>query len=232
MLVLSHRGLTDDARENTMAAFAAAVADGVDGIETDVRLSSDGVPVLVHDPKIGRRKVASMTRAEISKALGHHVPSLAEALAAFDVLWDVEIKSKDAVDATLRVLAEFAGTRRFFVTSFRLDVVRRVVRETDFSCGRIIERAPVGVHRVPGDVVVWRFPLALRRRMRRAHARGQKIFLYGPLTRRQHERCVAAGADGIITDLPELARRAACLPPSPPRGAGPRPRPSGRRARP
>ena len=104
MLVLAHRGLHDDARENTLAAFAAAVAAGVDGIETDVRLSKDGVAVLVHDPKIGRRKVSAMTHAEISRAAGHHVPSLAEALARFDVLWNVEIKSRDAVDATIRTL--------------------------------------------------------------------------------------------------------------------------------
>jgi glycerophosphoryl diester phosphodiesterase len=232
MLVLSHRGLCHDARENTLAAFAAAVAAGVDGIETDVRLSSDGVAVLVHDPKIGRRKVSSMTHAEIARALGHHVPTLREALARFDVLWDVEIKSRDAVDATLHVLRRFAKTRRLFVTSFRRDVVRRIAAAAEFDCGRIVERAPLGVRRAPGVVVVWRFPIAIRRRVRRAHARGQLVFVYGPLTRRQHERCAAAGVDGIITDRPELARRLPAPPPSPPRGAGRRPHPSARRGRP
>ena len=49
MLLLAHRGYHLSVPENTMAAFAAAVALGVDGIETDVRLSRDGLPVIIHD---------------------------------------------------------------------------------------------------------------------------------------------------------------------------------------
>ena len=207
MLVLAHRGLHDDARENTLAAFEAAVAAGVDGIETDVRLSKDGALVLVHDPKIKRKKVSAMTHAEISHASGHHVPTLAEALARFDVLWDVEIKSRDAVAAAIATLRRFAHTRRFFVTSFRADVVARVlVALPGVDTGRIVERAPVGVRRTPGAIVVWRFPIATRRRVRAVHARGQRVFVYGMKTRRQHARCVAAGVDGVITDRPSMLR--------------------------
>jgi glycerophosphoryl diester phosphodiesterase len=207
MLVLAHRGLHDDARENTLAAFAAAAAAGVDGIETDVRLSKDGVAVLVHDPKIRRRKVSAMTHAEISRASGHHVPTLGEALARFDLLWDVEIKSRDAVTATIRTLRRHLRDRRLLVTSFRADVVARVLAELPgVDAGRIVERAPVGVRRTPGAVVVWRFPIATRRRVRAAHARGQRVFVYGMRTRRQHARCVAAGVDGVITDRPSMLR--------------------------
>jgi glycerophosphoryl diester phosphodiesterase len=206
MLVLAHRGLHDDARENTLAAFAAATAAGVDGIETDVRLSKDGLPVLFHDPRVGRRKVATMTRSELSRAAGFRVPTLDEALARFDVLWDVEIKSRDAVDATIAVLRNFTKTRRFFVTSFRLDVVKRMARETEFECGRIVERMPLGMRRAPGAVVVWRFHLATARRLLAARRRGQRVFLYGPRTRRNHKRCLRAGVAGVITDMPEFLR--------------------------
>jgi glycerophosphoryl diester phosphodiesterase len=207
MLVLAHRGLHDDARENSLAAFEAAVAAGVDGIETDVRLSRDGVPVLFHDPRVGRRKVADLTRDELSRAAGYRVASLGEALHRFDVLWDVEIKSFDAVAATVATLRRYARTRRFFVTSFRKDVVARALAALPgVDVGRIVERAPVGVRRAPGALVVWRFPVATRRRVRAAHARGQRVFVYGMKTKKQHARCVAAGVDGIITDRPESAR--------------------------
>lgn len=207
MLILAHRGLHDDVPENTLLAFDAAIAAGADGIETDVRLSADGLPVLFHDAKIGRRPVARLTRAELSRAAGFHVPTLAEALARYDVFWDVEIKSRDAVDATLGVLRRFVATRRLVVTSFRTDIVRRVLRELPgIDAGRIVERAPIGVRRAPGSVVVWRFPIALRRRVRRAHLRGQRVFVYGPRTRRDHDRLVRAGVDGVITDRPELLR--------------------------
>ena len=53
MLVIAHRGEHGAVPENTMAAFEAAVAVGVNGIETDVRISLDGLPVLIHDRVIG-----------------------------------------------------------------------------------------------------------------------------------------------------------------------------------
>ncbi len=204
MIVLAHRGLHDDARENTLAAFEAAVAAGVDGIETDVRLSKDGVAVLVHDPKIGRRKVAAMTHAEISLALGHHVPSLAEALLRFDVFWNVEIKSKDAVPAAIRVLRRHEGDRRLLVTSFRADIVARVAKALHVECGRIIARRPVAPRRNAGRAVVWQFRLASEKRVRREHAAGRRVFVYGPRTPADHRRCVASGVDGVITDRPGL----------------------------
>jgi glycerophosphoryl diester phosphodiesterase len=206
MLVLAHRGLHDDAPENSMAAFAAAVRAGADGIETDVRLSKDGVAVLVHDARVGRRAVAAMTHAEISRAAGHHVPSLDQALARFDVVWDVEIKSPDATDAVIASLRRHARRRRFFVTSFRRDVLARIAASRVAEFGLIVERAPLGLRRAPGTIVVWRFPVALRRRVRAAKARGAQVFAYGPRTPAEHARCVAAGVDGIITDTPALAR--------------------------
>ena len=232
MLVLAHRGLHDDAPENTLDAFAAAVAAGADGIETDVRLSRDGLPVLFHDPKVWRRKVAAMTRAELSRAAGFRVPTLEEAMQRFDVVWDVEIKSMDAVESTLAVLRRLRGTRRFFVTSFRRDVLRRVAASGLAETGLIVEHAPLGLRRTPGEIAVWRFPIATKRRVRRAHAAGLRVFVYGAWTPGEHARCVAAGVEGLITDRPSLARAAASAQPSSRRATGPRPRPSSRRARP
>ena len=49
MMVAAHRGDSDHFPENTMAAFHAALTAGVDMIETDVRMTCDGVLVLMHD---------------------------------------------------------------------------------------------------------------------------------------------------------------------------------------
>ena len=53
-LIIAHRGASAVAPENTMAAFDRAVAEGVDGIELDVRLAKDGVAVVHHDPMLQR----------------------------------------------------------------------------------------------------------------------------------------------------------------------------------
>jgi glycerophosphoryl diester phosphodiesterase len=49
-LLIAHRGGLEQAPENTMAAFAAAIAGGADGLELDLQLSSRGVLVVRHDP--------------------------------------------------------------------------------------------------------------------------------------------------------------------------------------
>jgi glycerophosphoryl diester phosphodiesterase len=53
-LILGHRGASAVAPENTLAAFARAILDGADGIEFDVRLSRDGVPMVIHDASLRR----------------------------------------------------------------------------------------------------------------------------------------------------------------------------------
>lgn len=54
MKIYGHRGASGYAPENTMEAFKLALDMNVDGIETDIHLSSDGVLVLIHDEKVNR----------------------------------------------------------------------------------------------------------------------------------------------------------------------------------
>jgi glycerophosphoryl diester phosphodiesterase len=70
-LIIGHRGASKFAPENTIAAFEKAVAEGADGIEFDVRLSKDGVPVVFHDANLKRtglkdHAVAALTARELS----------------------------------------------------------------------------------------------------------------------------------------------------------------------
>jgi glycerophosphoryl diester phosphodiesterase len=53
-LIIGHRGASAHAPENTHAAFEQAFEDGADGIEFDVRLASDGIPFVFHDPTFER----------------------------------------------------------------------------------------------------------------------------------------------------------------------------------
>lgn len=52
--IFAHRGASKLAPENTMEAFKLAYEMGADGIETDVQLTKDGVPVLIHDEQVKR----------------------------------------------------------------------------------------------------------------------------------------------------------------------------------
>lgn len=71
-LIIAHRGASAVAPENTLAAFARAMDDGADGIELDVRLSRDGVPIVIHDETLRRtglreEAVAKMTAKQLGE---------------------------------------------------------------------------------------------------------------------------------------------------------------------
>lgn len=72
LLIIGHRGASAHAPENTHAAFALAFRQGADGIEFDVRLAADGVPVCIHDETLRRTAsldtaVSSLTSLELAR---------------------------------------------------------------------------------------------------------------------------------------------------------------------
>jgi glycerophosphoryl diester phosphodiesterase len=71
-LIIAHRGASAHAPENTMAAFQLGIDQGADGVEFDVHLAKDGVPVVIHDPTLKRtggrnEKVADLTSRQLSE---------------------------------------------------------------------------------------------------------------------------------------------------------------------
>ncbi len=155
-LIIGHRGASAIAPENTLAAFTRALQDGADGIEFDVRLSQDGVPVVIHDAKLARTGLIDGVVAELSAEVlrrtdvgswfsqrhnTHDVdfsreklPSLQQVfdlLADSDALLYLEMKSQ-AGDEN-RLAAEVAGAirknaiaERVIVSSFNLSLVLAV----------------------------------------------------------------------------------------------------------
>jgi glycerophosphoryl diester phosphodiesterase len=68
---IAHRGAREEAPENTRAAFERALEYPIDGIELDIRMSADGVPVIQHDPTLWRvarqrRRIAEQTYAQLA----------------------------------------------------------------------------------------------------------------------------------------------------------------------
>lgn len=64
--IFGHRGAASLAPENTIASIERALADGADAIECDVRITADGVPVLLHDARVDRTTDGSGEIAELS----------------------------------------------------------------------------------------------------------------------------------------------------------------------
>lgn len=109
-IAFAHRGGRADEPENTLVAFRRALEAGATGLETDIWLTEDGDPVLVHQGRLGgiarRRHIRRLPRTRLPE----HVPTLEDLYAecgnAFDL--SVDLKDPDAVHAVIAV-ARAAG---------------------------------------------------------------------------------------------------------------------------
>ena len=215
MLVLAHRGYHAVERENTLVAFAAALALGVDGIETDVRLSADGKPVIMHDRVTpAGHAVSALTHRELERDVGHAVPLLPELLDAFpDTLWNIEIKLPEAWPATMPVLKQYLKTRRLLVSSFRHDLVVQCAAELDVDCALLLASRPLDMAAVTQACVswprlrgiVWDYNILDDAAAAAVTAAGWRNYAYGAQTVEEHARCARLGLAGLITDHPQRA---------------------------
>ncbi len=90
MQIISHRGASTEAPENTLLAFDRAIQQGVDALETDVLLTKDGQMVCRHDNLIQKdgswyylEELTAEEVRQIDLGGGGHIPSLEEVLERY-----------------------------------------------------------------------------------------------------------------------------------------------------
>ncbi len=227
-VVLAHRGASRAAPENTLDAFRAAAALGADGVELDARRTADGLLVVYHDAQLpDGATVVDLTAAQL-RAAHPEVPTLDEALDACEGLVNVEIKNfpnEPDYDPDERVATEVAAAvarrgwfGRVIVSSFTADALD-AVRALD-------ERVRTGWLTLPGLAVTDAVPLALGRGydalhperstllrddagvvLGAAHDAGLLVNVWTVDDPSEIAALSAAGVDGIITNVPDVARR-------------------------
>jgi len=108
-LIIAHRGASALAPENTLAAFRRAVDDGADGVEFDVRLAKDGVPVVHHDSSLRRTSHTDLLIADLTSAELGRTDVSAWFADAGD--WKTEYKHEGipTLKSTLELLRNFNG---------------------------------------------------------------------------------------------------------------------------
>lgn len=231
----AHRGGAADHPENTMAAFAAAVALGYRYVETDVQATSDGMLLAFHDDELDRvtdrrGAVAELPYAVVSRA---RVDGR-EPIALFDDLLDawpdlrvnVEPKADSAVAPLVAAIRRHAAIERICVASFSM---RRLVRlRRALGRGLCSALGPPEVFalrasawglpgaarlvRRGGGVCVqaplrdgW-LPLVDARMVAAAHAAGLPVHVWTVDDPGEMERLLDLGVDGIMTDRPSELR--------------------------
>jgi glycerophosphoryl diester phosphodiesterase len=133
--IVAHRGAWGQAPQNSIQAFEDAVSLGCDAVELDVRRTSDGRLVVVHDARIGGRSVAASEHGELRARMGHErPPALEEVLErlAGRIAVDIELKEDGYVELAMAQIARRLAPEQYVVTSFIdgvLDAARRAVPE-------------------------------------------------------------------------------------------------------
>lgn len=228
--IAGHRGDRAHAPENTMAAFDAAFASGLEFVETDVQLTADGVPVLMHDETVDRTTdgtgaVADLTLAEI-RALdagswyapeyaGTQVPLLDEFLDALTGTRKkalVELKGYWAPEGIRTVLdaVYLRGVQnRIVFASFNLTTIAHLA-DTAPAIPRVIikrdlPKDPVALVRYYGAIAILTTATSLENdphAVARMHEAGLGVLVYTLNSEKRWSEALAYGIDGIITDKP------------------------------
>ena len=143
-LNIAHRGASSTAPENTIAAFDQALEIGADGIEFDIHLSKDNVPVVIHDEEIDRTTTGSglvknFTLAELKKYdagswfapeySGQEIPTLDEIFTRYadsDLLLNLELKNEitpcpGIEEAVVQYIEQHNLQDRVLISSFNHD---------------------------------------------------------------------------------------------------------------
>lgn len=229
-VVVAHRGLAPGYPENTLPAFRQALALGVDFIEVDLRMTKDGVPVIMHDDTLdrttdGKGEVGALTLAEIKKLdagriakpefAGTRIPTLEETLALVSSLNGkliLDIKSGNNLDCekVVRLVEHYHAVENVIVGARSVEDIALFrslnpdIRILGFVPGvsDIKKFVKAGV-----DIIrIWhRWLRSYPPLIDRVRKYGKPIWVTaGPAGREELSELLSLGVNGILTDLPEV----------------------------
>lgn len=210
----AHRGLHEGGlRENSMEALCEAEARGF-GIETDLRVTSDGVGVLFHDRVLVGTAVRDMSYDLLCRTAGYTVATLQWLVeGAWDVPVNLEIKDRAAFETLTKMVGDDADAvaRDFLISSFDHSIVNDA-RDAGYECARLYAHAPAkgetlmikGAER--SRTVVLDFNTVTEHVVDTWRSAGYQVMVYGAHTAGEL-RWLADRGLGMITDHPELARQ-------------------------
>jgi len=227
--IMAHRGASDHAPENSVAAFRLAVAQGADLVETDLWCLTDGEIACHHDATLLRmtgdpRRIVELDARALARlrlrahtdgsAADERVPCLDELLAVVPDEVPVVLELKDprfAEPVRLRRLLDRLGARArergAAVIAFDLGLLRQVrALAPGVVTGHISMRDPFGAPEVDLLGPYWPWLLANPWYVPRAHARRQRVCPLDPHLHRRLHLWLDRDIDAVLTNDPAGTR--------------------------
>jgi glycerophosphoryl diester phosphodiesterase len=236
--VLAHRGDLTHAPENTLPAFQQAIQKGADGVELDVKLTSDGHVIVFHDLTVertsnGTGRVAQLTLEELRKLdagswfnekfRGTKVPLLEEVFETVgrDKLINIELTNYSSprdglVDKVCELIKRHNNQGQVLFSSFFASNLKRAAQ--------LLPETPRGLLALPGLAGIWARSFGFmfgeyqalhphisnvdRQQVQRAHRLNRRVHVWTANTPDEVNQLKEWGVDGIFTDDPQTALRA------------------------
>jgi glycerophosphoryl diester phosphodiesterase len=232
-VAMAHRGGAIEHLENTLPAFQACVDMGYRYLETDVRVTADGVLVVFHDPTLERvtdrtGRIDTLPWSEVSTArIGGREPilRLEDLLGAWpDTRFNLDIKAAGVLAPLVRLVHRLKITDRICLGSFsdaRIAAARRLfgpavctaLGPRGVAALRLSSYSPRAAGLVRIQAGVAQVPLQLggralvdERFLAAAHARDLQVHVWTVDTEEETTAMLDLGVDGVMTDRPAMLK--------------------------
>ncbi|MFJ2787905.1 MULTISPECIES: glycerophosphodiester phosphodiesterase [unclassified Streptomyces] len=221
---VGHRGDPYHVRENTLRSISSAVERGADAVEIDVRLTKDGVPVLLHDDTLERlwgheRRLADLTRAQLAELTRGGVPTLREALlTAGDkrLMLDLPGGDENSVRTIVGTVRECGAGERVYYCAGAVAMLQ--VRAADpaaeiaLTWNSLVPPRRALLDAVRPRWLNYRFGLVSEELTDRLHRDGLLVSVWTADTRRTMRKLIMKGVDSVTTNrvdaLTDVLRKA------------------------
>ena len=225
--VLAHRGGSFESFENTIESFYYSQSLGCKFIETDVQISSDGIPYIFHDETLtrllGKNDVFSnLDSSEIEDLRifeSHKIPRLDETLQTFpDMYFQIDVKTDEVAMPALEVIHKCRAEDRVCIASFnssRLSKVNNKYPEICLSMGpnevgkMLLSSFGLYKKTIMGDCLqvpmyYYGIKVVTKRFIDFIHSKGLKICVWTINDEKTFRKLIEMKVDGIITDKPKF----------------------------
>ena len=225
--VLAHRGGAEESYENTTESFEYSQLLGCEFIETDVQVSSDGIPYIFHDDDLKRilnkpvrfDSLSSNEIDDLSIFNSCKIPKLSDTLLRFpNLCFQIDFKTDEVVMPALDVINDMNVFDRVCIASFsskRLQKVRSLYPDLCISMGpnevfkTLVASLNLFKGEIPGDCLqipmsYYGIKIVSKRFVDFVHSRGLKIMIWTINDIETFKYLIDLGVDGIITDKPKL----------------------------
>ena len=227
----AHRGASEYMPENTLSAFFLGIYHRANGIETDVRTTADGIPVLFHDDTLQRvtgqpgtvrdYTLEQLRTFMISTSDGSQhdrIVTLEEFCRLFghrELRFAIELKEDGIEEKVLALLEQYHMQEKSIITAFEFPRLERVRALGSWEIGWLITKADDAAAdrllAIGGKQICPKASTLTTEVTAALHARGLNVRAWGVSSPELMEAVLDAGADGMTVNFPDLLTEALAM---------------------